>query len=243
MSKILGESRLPLTFFALLTNAYVVRHGISAEDVATQKARRRRVRSLEEVLAGKPVSGSLASLQNCPMGEGAAAIVAFESVAKEHELDASRATFLANSVGRSASVSSVWGPNEALNRETIHVATTDAESLQIIATCLKRTMQSQLRHWWIAKQQACAAKAAWNFGKYEMEYVKQKGVWKILRFRWRQMFLSPYDKGRVKENIDPGVGSSTSLTPVHESDSSFFNPYRSDRTNPFDPPPPAAYKD
>ena len=46
--------------------------------------------------------------------------------------------------------------------------------------------------------------AAWCWGKYEIEYLKQNGEWKILAFRWRQIFLSRYDKGWVEENLEPG---------------------------------------
>jgi len=85
--------------------------------------------------------------------------------------------------------------------------------------------------------------AAWNYGKYEMEYLKQAGHWKILAFRWHQMFLSPYDKGWINENIDPGTGGVGALKPDRESAPNFYNPFRHDKTNPFDPPPPVPYKD
>jgi hypothetical protein len=82
--------------------------------------------------------------------------------------------------------------------------------------------------------------AAWNYGKYEMEYVKQKGEWKILAFRWHQMFFTPYDKGWVKESMDPGFGAFVQK-PDKPSDASFYDPYRADKTNSFGPPPPKPY--
>jgi hypothetical protein len=85
--------------------------------------------------------------------------------------------------------------------------------------------------------------AAWNYGKYEMEYLKQGGRWKILAFRWHQMFLSPYDKGWAKENVDPGPGGVGPLQPDRASAAGFYNPYRVDKINPFDPPPPVPYKE
>jgi hypothetical protein len=83
--------------------------------------------------------------------------------------------------------------------------------------------------------------AAWNWGKYEMEYVKQDGRWKILTFRWHQIFLTPYDQGWVKMNIDPG-SSAFVTSPDRPSDPSFYAPYRPDRDNLFDPPPPAPFE-
>lgn len=82
--------------------------------------------------------------------------------------------------------------------------------------------------------------AAWNFGKYDMEYIKQNGEWKILAFRWHQMFLTPYDKGWVEENVDPGF-SAYSSKPDRPSAPDFYAPYAPDKDNRFDPPPPAPY--
>jgi len=83
-------------------------------------------------------------------------------------------------------------------------------------------------------------KAGWNFGKYEMEYLKQASEWKFLAFRWHQIFLTPYEKGWVKENIDPGhVG--TPIPPDKPSDPDFYDPYRADELNRFEPPPPEPF--
>jgi hypothetical protein len=82
--------------------------------------------------------------------------------------------------------------------------------------------------------------AAWNYGKYEMEYVKQNGEWKVLAFRWHQMFLSPYDQGWVKQNIHPG-SSGTPIPADRPSASDFYAPYAPDKMNKFDPAPPIAY--
>ena len=84
--------------------------------------------------------------------------------------------------------------------------------------------------------------AAWNYGKYEMEYLKQNGEWKILAFRWHQIFLSPYDQGWVKQNIDPG-NSGSPIPPDRPSTPDFYAPYRPDKANRFDPAPPAPFKD
>ena len=84
--------------------------------------------------------------------------------------------------------------------------------------------------------------AAWNYGKYEMEYLKQNGEWKILAFRWHQMFLSPYDQGWVKQNIDPG-NSGAPIPPERPSAPDFYAPYKPDKANKFDPAPPMPYRD
>jgi hypothetical protein len=79
----------------------------------------------------------------------------------------------------------------------------------------------------------------WNYGKYDMEYLKQEGVWKILAFRWHQIFLTPYDQGWVKLNLDPG--SSTAHPADAPSKTGFYNPYSTTQVNPYDPPPPSPY--
>ncbi|HWN31166.1 MAG TPA: thiolase family protein, partial [Pseudonocardia sp.] len=81
------DAIVPFTHFSLLTEEYVSRYGVSAEDLAmvavknhgngarNPHAHRQRARTLEEVLGGKQVAGSLTSLQCCPVGEGAAAVL------------------------------------------------------------------------------------------------------------------------------------------------------------------------
>lgn len=105
---------VPFTHFALLTNEYAETHGVSEEDVAlvavknhrngalNPYAQRQKVRTLEEVLAGRKVSGSLTALQCTPVGEGAAAvIVASEEGVKRLGLDAGRAVRVAASAANS----------------------------------------------------------------------------------------------------------------------------------------------
>jgi hypothetical protein len=81
----------------------------------------------------------------------------------------------------------------------------------------------------------------WNYGKYDMEYLKQNREWKILAFRWHQIFLTPYDQGWVKENLDPG--SSTAHPADLPSKPGYYDPYSTTRTNKYEPPPPSPYKD
>ena len=79
---------------------------------------------------------------------------------------------------------------------------------------------------------------AWCWGKYDIEYLKQADAWKILAFRWRQIFLTRYDQGWVKENLEPGYVVVPSDVP---SAPGFHNPYKRDQVNRFDPPPPPPY--
>ena len=81
------DAIVPFTHFALLADQYVRRHGVSHEDIArvavknhgngakNPNAHRQQARTLEEILAGRPVSGSFTTLQCCPVGEGAAAVI------------------------------------------------------------------------------------------------------------------------------------------------------------------------
>ncbi|MBU1375097.1 MAG: thiolase family protein [Alphaproteobacteria bacterium] len=81
------DAFVAFTHFALLTNEYAARNGVAPEDVAlvavknhgngalNPNAQRQKARTLDEVLGGKPISGTLTSLQCCPVGEGAASVI------------------------------------------------------------------------------------------------------------------------------------------------------------------------
>ena len=143
------DAIVPFTHFALLTNEYMARHQVKPEDVAlvavknhrngahNSNAQRQKERTLEEILAGKPVSGTLTSLQCCPIGEGAAAvIVASDDAVKRMSLDAGRAIRVASSVGRSERVGSATDADATLTRETIatalHEAQIEAKKLDVL---------------------------------------------------------------------------------------------------------------
>jgi hypothetical protein len=78
-------------------------------------------------------------------------------------------------------------------------------------------------------------------GKYDMEYVKEDGAWKILVFRYRQIFMSPYEQGWVKA---PSVGS-IAANPKSSPDrpTTFHTPYDPAAVNTCPPPPPSPYAD
>lgn len=81
---------------------------------------------------------------------------------------------------------------------------------------------------------------AWCWGKYDIEYLKQGDAWKILAFRWRQIFLSRYEHGWMKENIEPGYAV---VPPDAPSAPGYHSPYKVNEVNRFDPPPPEPYGD
>lgn len=95
VSDLVAGRMLPVTHFALLANEYMWHHGVSAEEVAQVAvknstngatnpfAHRQKARTLEEVMEGPALSGSLTRLQCCPIGEGAAAVL----VASEDAID------------------------------------------------------------------------------------------------------------------------------------------------------------
>ena len=92
----------------------------------------------------------------------------------------------------------------------------------------------------LARDKGERVTALWNWGKYEMEYLKQDGQWKILKLRYRQVFLTPYDKGWTVESIDPDT-SRQPPKPDRASAPDFYRPYQVDRANDFPPGPPEPY--
>ncbi|HYM35436.1 MAG TPA: thiolase family protein [Steroidobacteraceae bacterium] len=134
------DAIVPFTHFALLTDEYIHRYNVKAEDIAlvavknhrngaqNPNAQRQKERTLAEILGGKPVSGTLTSLQCCPVGEGAAAaIVVSEEAIKRFNLDASRTIRVASSVGRSERPGLASDADATLTRETISAALMEAQ--------------------------------------------------------------------------------------------------------------------
>ena len=83
--------------------------------------------------------------------------------------------------------------------------------------------------------------AMWLWGKYDMEYAKEDGEWKILKMRWVQVFRAPYDKGWVKASLDSTTDDR--LSPDRPSAPGYYDPYRPDKIKVFGPPPPEPYED
>lgn len=135
------DSIVPFTHFALLTDEYAHKHGVKSRDIAlvavknhangakNPNAQRQKVRSLEEVLGGKPISGSLTALQCTPVGEGAAAvIVASEEGIKRLGIDAGRAIRVASSAAGSEKAGNSLNPDTALSFETMARAINEAQT-------------------------------------------------------------------------------------------------------------------
>src|SRR5271165_3641078 len=114
---LVGSRVVPFTHFALLANEYMNRYGVKPEQVAAVAvknnrngaknpyAQRQKAVTLEEVMAGPPISGSLTRLQCCPVGEGAAAvIVASEDAIAKLGIDRKRAVRVIASVTRTEHV-------------------------------------------------------------------------------------------------------------------------------------------
>jgi acetyl-CoA acetyltransferase len=134
------DAIVPFTHFALLTNEYATRHRVKPEDIAlvavknhgngakNPNAQRQKARTLEEVLGGKPISGTLTALQCCPVGEGAAAvIVASADAIRRYGIDSSRAIRVASSAAASERPGSASDADATLTRETIQRALHEAQ--------------------------------------------------------------------------------------------------------------------
>src|SRR6202171_5262797 len=137
---LVGRRVVPFTHFALLANEYMNRYGATIEQVGAVAvknnrngannpyAQRQKAVTLEEVLAGPPISGSLTRLQCCPVGEGAAAvIVASDDAIAELGIDRKRAVKVIASVTKTEQVyRDAKNFDAELTRETVEQAYRDA---------------------------------------------------------------------------------------------------------------------
>jgi acetyl-CoA acetyltransferase len=134
------DAIVPFTHFALLTDEYAHRHSLDPEDIAlvavknhgngakNPNAQRQKARTLEEVLGGKRISGTLTSLQCTPVGEGAAAvIVASEEGIRRLGLDPGRAIRVAASAAGSEMAGDSLNPDTALSAATMSRALREAQ--------------------------------------------------------------------------------------------------------------------
>jgi len=78
-------------------------------------------------------------------------------------------------------------------------------------------------------------------GKYDMEYVKEDGEWKILKFVYRLGFMCPYEKGWVENPQAASIAASPENSP--DKPTTYHLPYNKDRVNTMPPPPPEPYED
>jgi hypothetical protein len=84
--------------------------------------------------------------------------------------------------------------------------------------------------------------ATWMWGKYDMEYVKEDGEWKMLKLRWLQTLMTPYDSGWVKDSMD-SLQTAGAPVPDKPSAPGYYDPYQPDKVNVFGPPPPEPYEE
>jgi hypothetical protein len=78
-------------------------------------------------------------------------------------------------------------------------------------------------------------------GKYDMEYVKEDGNWKIFKFAYRLTFMCPYEKGWVEEPVAASIAGNPENIP--DKPTTYFMPYSRYRINVMLPPPPEPYED
>ena len=76
-------------------------------------------------------------------------------------------------------------------------------------------------------------------GKYDMEYVKEDGRWKILKFAYCQAFMCPYEQGWVQEPVAASIAGSPDNRP--DKPTTYYMPYSQYRINVMQPPPPEPY--
>jgi len=78
-------------------------------------------------------------------------------------------------------------------------------------------------------------------GKYDIEYVKEDGKWKFLKFAYRQTYMCPYEKGWVDEPMAASIAGN----PMNKPDKpvTYHMPYSRYRINVMQPPPPEPYED
>jgi acetyl-CoA acetyltransferase len=138
---LVGARVVPFTHFALLANEYMNHYDVSAEQVAQVAvknnrngannpfAQRQKAVTLEEVMAGPAISGTLTRLQCCPVGEGAAAvIVASDDAIEKLKINRNRAVRAVASVSRSERVYQGAKNHDAeLTRETVAQAYDEAK--------------------------------------------------------------------------------------------------------------------
>lgn len=117
IEQLASEYIAPFTHFALLADKYVHRSGADMRDIArvavknhnngarNPNAQRQKERTLDEILAGRRVSGELTVLQCTPVGEGAAAVVLMsEDAIHAHGIDPARAVRVLSSAAKSQAV-------------------------------------------------------------------------------------------------------------------------------------------
>jgi len=129
----------PPVHFALLAEEYLRSRGAGAEDLARVAvknhgnaadnpfAHRQRRRTIDEILADRPIAGVLTRLECCPIGEGGAAvIIASEQGMTDLGIDASRAVRVLSSAQQSEQLYGTRSYDAELTRATTQQALSEA---------------------------------------------------------------------------------------------------------------------
>lgn len=82
----------------------------------------------------------------------------------------------------------------------------------------------------------------WCLGKYDMEYVKEDGKWKILKLVYRLTYMCPYEKGWIEEPQGASITAGHPYAPP-DKPSTYHLPYNRYRINTFLPYPPEPFDD
>jgi hypothetical protein len=68
--------------------------------------------------------------------------------------------------------------------------------------------------------------ASWGEGPYEIEYVKDGGVWKIKKLHWYMTFIAPYEGGWAKMKVaDAGASPASKAVPPDRPPSETYEPW------------------
>jgi acetyl-CoA acetyltransferase len=140
IDSIADDAIVPFTHFALLGDQYAQRWGVPHEDIArvavknhangarNPNAQRQQVRTLEEILGGRPVAGKLTTLQCTPVGEGAAAVIVMsEDAIRRLGVDSDKPVRVTGSAARSQRVYDDASRYDAmLTAETAQIALKEA---------------------------------------------------------------------------------------------------------------------
>ncbi|MBD8605442.1 thiolase family protein [Aeromicrobium sp. CFBP 8757] len=135
------DAVVPWTHFALLAQQYADRFGVAPDDFAhvavknhangalNPFAQRQKTRTLDEVLGGPRLAGSVTPLQATSVGEGAAAVVIVsEDAIRDLGLDAGRAVRIASSAASSERAAQSIDPDTVMSAETINRAMREAQT-------------------------------------------------------------------------------------------------------------------
>jgi hypothetical protein len=78
----------------------------------------------------------------------------------------------------------------------------------------------------------------WMYGKYDMDYIKENGEWKILHLRWRETFTTSFEKGWLYEQHIPEVGKCRPPYYPPDEPTTYHRPFDRSRINYMLPEPP-----